>query len=42
MSQNGKGSKSRPKSVDQETWDKNYERIFKKEKDGKHNKSKNK
>jgi hypothetical protein len=42
MSQNGKGSKSRPKSVDQKTWDKNYERIFKKEKDGKHNKSKNK
>jgi len=28
MSQNGKGSKRRPKSVDQKTWDKNYERIF--------------
>lgn len=28
MSQNGKGSKQRPKSVDQKTWDKNYERIF--------------
>jgi len=28
MSQNGKGSKPRPKSVDQKTWDKNYERIF--------------
>jgi hypothetical protein len=28
MSQNGKGSKKRPRSVSQETWDKNYERIF--------------
>lgn len=28
MSQNGKGSKRRPKSVDQKTWDKNYARIF--------------
>jgi hypothetical protein len=28
MSQNGKGSKRRPKSIDQKTWDKNYERIF--------------
>jgi hypothetical protein len=28
MSQNGKGSKQRPKSVDQKTWKKNYERIF--------------
>jgi len=28
MSENGKGSKPRPKSVDQKTWDKNYERIF--------------
>jgi hypothetical protein len=28
MSQNGKGSKQRPKSVDQKTWEKNYERIF--------------
>lgn len=28
MSQNGKGSKPRPKSVDQKTWEKNYERIF--------------
>jgi hypothetical protein len=27
---NGKGSKRRPRLVDQETWDKNYERIFKK------------
>jgi hypothetical protein len=28
MSQNGKGSKPRPKSVDYQTWSKNYERIF--------------
>lgn len=39
MSQNGKGSRPRPKSVDQKTWDKNYERIFK---HGKRNKSKRK
>jgi len=32
MSDNGKGSKKRPISVDQETWDKNYERIFRKSK----------
>ena len=38
MSQNGKGSKPRPKTVDQKTWDKNYERIFKKRKNGKTNK----
>lgn len=30
MSQNGKGSKPRPKTVDQKTWDNNYDRIFKK------------
>ena len=30
---NGKGSKPRPKSVDQKTWDKNYERIFRKKKE---------
>ena len=42
MNQNGKGDKPRPKSVDSETWGKNYERIFKKKKDGKHNKSKGK
>lgn len=29
MSQNGKGSRPRPKSVDQKTWAKNYDRIFK-------------
>jgi hypothetical protein len=27
---NGKGDKSRPKSVDYKTWEKNYERIFRK------------
>jgi hypothetical protein len=32
MGQNGKGSKPRPKSVDQKTWEKNYERIFRHEK----------
>ena len=32
MSQNGKGSKKRPKTIDQKTWDKNYERIFGKKK----------
>jgi hypothetical protein len=42
MSQNGKGSKKRPRLISQETWDKNYEKIFKKEKNGKHNQSKNK
>jgi hypothetical protein len=30
MSQNGKGSKPRPKNVDQKTWGDNYDRIFKK------------
>ena len=28
MSQNGKGSRQRPKSVSQKTWDKNWENIF--------------
>ena len=28
MSQNGKGSRPRPKNVDQKTWGKNYDRIF--------------
>lgn len=42
MSQNGKGSKKRPRLVSQETWDSNYDRIFKKGKYGKHNQSKNK
>jgi hypothetical protein len=32
MGQNGKGSKPRPKSVDHKTWEKNYERIFRKNK----------
>ena len=29
---NGKGSKRRPKSVDRKTWDKNWEKIFGKNK----------
>lgn len=41
MSQNGKGDKRRPKSVDYATWQKNWEKIFnkqeKKKKDVKHN-----
>ena len=32
MSQNGKGSKPRPKTIDQKTWAKNYDRIFRKTK----------
>lgn len=39
MSQNGKGSAPRPKTVDQKTWSTNYDRIFK---HGKRNKSKRK
>ena len=39
MSQNGKGDKRRPKSIDQTTWEKNYNRIFK---HGKSKKSKRK
>ena len=38
MGQNGKGSRQRPKSVDQKTWDKNYEKIFRKSKTTKHDK----
>ncbi len=38
MGQNGKGSKKRPRSVSQKTWDKNYERIFRKTKNTKHGK----
>lgn len=30
MSQNGKGDKQRPKTVDNKTWAANYDRIFKK------------
>lgn len=30
MSQNGKGSQPRPKTIDQKTWAKNYDRIFRK------------
>jgi hypothetical protein len=40
--QNGKGSKRRVSMVSQETWHKNYERIFRKKKDGKRNESKRK
>ena len=29
MSQNGKGSRQRPKSVDYNTWSKNWDNIFK-------------
>lgn len=32
MSQNGKGDRRRPKSIDYKTWEKNYERIFRKNK----------
>lgn len=38
MGENGKGSKKRPRSVDQETWDKNYDRIFRKRQKTKRNK----
>lgn len=31
MTQNGKGSKPRPKSIDYKTWGKNWEKIFKKQ-----------
>lgn len=42
MTQNGKGSKRRISLVSQDIWDKNYQRIFRKKKYGKHNKSKRK
>jgi hypothetical protein len=29
MSQNGKGSRQRARTVDQKTWDRNWDRIFK-------------
>lgn len=32
MGKNGKGSRQRPKTVDQKTWEKNYEKIFGKKK----------
>jgi hypothetical protein len=28
MSKNGKGDRNRPKTIDYDTWDKNYENIF--------------
>lgn len=33
MSQNGKGDKTRPKSVSYKEWSKNYEKIFGKKKE---------
>lgn len=44
MSQNGKGSKPRPKTVDYQTWARNFDRIFKKEghKNDRRNKSSDK
>lgn len=36
MGENGKGSKKRPRLVSQQTWDTNYERIFRKNKITKH------
>jgi hypothetical protein len=42
MSENGKGSKRRPSLVSKEIWEINYNRIFRKKKDGKHNESKRK
>jgi len=42
MTQNGKGSKRRTSLVSQDIWDKNYDRIFRKKKDGKRNKPKRK
>ena len=38
MSQNGKGDKRRPKSVDYQVWEKNYNRIFRKKEHEKVNK----
>ena len=35
MSQNGKGDKRRPKSVDYKTWSENYDKIFRKKSNGK-------
>ena len=42
MSQNGKGSRPRPKNIDQKTWDNNWNRIFRKPKNVNNNRSKNK
>tara|TARA_B100002019_G_scaffold293521_1_gene321892 strand:+ start:6635 stop:6760 length:126 start_codon:yes stop_codon:yes gene_type:complete len=38
---NGKGDVNRPKTVDNKTWEKNYERIFKKSKPKSDKKKKN-
>ena len=32
---NGKGDKTRPKTISYKTWDKNYERIFRKKENDK-------
>lgn len=40
--QNGKGDSPRPKGVSWSTWDKNWDKIFKKKNNGKSNKPKNK
>lgn len=37
MSTNGKGDKPRPKTIDNKTWSKNYERIFGKKQHGRTN-----
>lgn len=41
MSQNGKGSRQRPRNIDQKTWDKNYNKIFNRKK-SKHKKTNSK
>jgi uncharacterized membrane protein len=40
MSQNGKGDKRRPRSINYKTWEKNWNQIFKKEKRTKQNNGK--
>lgn len=37
MGQNGKGSRPRPKTVTNETWSKNWDNIFKPQKESKNN-----
>lgn len=41
MSQNGKGDKRRPKSVDYQTWQKNWDKIFGKKTKEKQNDKRN-
>lgn len=40
MSQNGKGSKPRPKSVTYKVWDQNWQKIFRGKNDSKRNSKK--